>query len=151
MKKRFQTPLCALSALVLAAACTTAAYAAEIPVPADAVPVPQAAPADVPADAVSGADLILPAAGTGVAERIPMPVADAPAVWTEGRSAVVSVQAPAEGKSLILPDAGASVAERIPMPVDDAPAVWTEGRSAVVSIQAPAEGKSLILPETRRP
>lgn len=102
MKKRFQTPLCALSALVLAAACTTAAYAAEIPVPADAIPVPQAAPADVPADAVSGADLILPAAGTGVAERIPMPVDDAPAVWTEGRSAVVSAQAPTEGKSLIL-------------------------------------------------
>ena len=105
MKKRFQTPLCALSALVLAAACTTAAYAAEIPVPADAVPVPQAAPADVPADATPGADLILPAAGTGVAERIPMPVVDAPAVWAEGRSAIVSVQAPAEGKSLILPEA----------------------------------------------
>ena len=103
MKKRFQTPLCALSALVLAAACTTAAYAAEIPVPADAVPVPQAAPADV-ADATPGADLVLPAAGTGVAERIPMPVDDAPAVWTEGRSAIVSVQAPAEGKSLILPE-----------------------------------------------
>lgn len=103
MKKRFQTPLCALSALVLAAACTTAAYAAEIPVPADAVPVPQAAPADV-ADATSGADLILPAAGTGVAERIPMPVDDAPAVWAEGRSAVVSAQTPAEGKSLILPE-----------------------------------------------
>ena len=103
MKKRFQTPLCALSALVLAAACTTAAYAAEIPVPADAVPIPQAAPADV-ADAVSGADLILPAAGTGVAERIPMPIGDAPAVWTEGRSAVVPAQAPTEGKSLILPE-----------------------------------------------
>lgn len=103
MKKRFQTPLCALSALVLAAACTTAVCAAEIPVPADAVPVPQAAPADV-ADATPGADLILPAAGTGVAERIPMPVDDAPAVWTEGRSAIVSVQAPAEGKSLILPE-----------------------------------------------
>lgn len=103
MKKRFQTPLCALSALVLAAACTTAVCAAEIPVPADAIPVPQAAPADV-ADAVSGADLILPAAGTGVAERIPMPVDDAPAVWTEGRSAVVSAQAPTEGKSLILPE-----------------------------------------------
>lgn len=101
MKKRFQTPLCALSALVLAAACTTAAYAAGIPVPADAVPVPQAAPADV-ADAVSGADLILPEAEAAVAERIPMPVDDAPAVWAEGRSAVVSVQAPAEGKSLIL-------------------------------------------------
>lgn len=103
MKKRFQTPLCALSALVLAAACTTAAYAAEIPVPADAIPVPQAAPADV-ADATPGADLILPAAGTGVAERIPMPVDDAPAVWVEGRSTIVSVQAPAEGKSLILPE-----------------------------------------------
>lgn len=103
MKKRFQTPLCALSALVLAAACTTAAYAAEIPVPADAVPVPQAAPADV-ADATPGADLVLPAAGTGVAERTPMPVDDAPAVWTEGRSAVVSAQAPTEGKSLILPE-----------------------------------------------
>lgn len=101
MKKRFQTPLCALSALVLAAACTTAACAAEIPVPADAIPVPQAAPADV-ADAVSGADLILPAAGTGVAERIPMPVDDAPAVWAEGRSAVVSMQAPVDGQSLIL-------------------------------------------------
>ena len=104
MKKRFQTPLCALSALVLAAACTTAAYAAEISVPADAIPVPQAAPADV-ADATSGADLILPAAGTGVAERIPMPVDNAPAVWAEGRSTIVSVQAPAEGKSLILPEA----------------------------------------------
>lgn len=103
MKKRFQTPLCALSALVLAAACTTAAYAAEIPVPADAIPVPQAAPADV-ADAVSGADLILPAAGTGVAERIPMPVDDTPAVWTEGRSTVVSAQAPVDGQSLILPE-----------------------------------------------
>lgn len=103
MKKRFQTPLCALSALVLAVACTTAAYAAEIPVPADAVPVPQAAPADV-ADATLGADLVLPEAGTAVAERTPMPVDDAPAVWTEGRSAVVSVQAPAEGKSLILPE-----------------------------------------------
>ena len=103
MKKRFQTPLCALSALVLAAACTTAAYAAEIPVPADAAPVPQAAPADV-ADAVSGADLILPDGGTADAERIPMPIGDAPAVWTEGRSAVVSMQAPAEGKSLILPE-----------------------------------------------
>ena len=90
MKKRFQTPLCALSALVLAAACTTAAYAAEIPVPADATP---------------GADLILREAGTTVAERIPMPVGDAPAVWTEGRSAVVSAQAPTEGKSLILPEA----------------------------------------------
>ena len=101
MKKRFQTPLCALSALVLAAACTTAAYAAEIPVPADAVPVPQAAPADV-ADATLGADLVLPEAGASVAERIPMPVDDAPAVWTEGRSAVVSAQAPTEGKSLIL-------------------------------------------------
>ena len=52
MKKRFQTPLCALSALVLAAACTTAAYAAEIPVPADAIPVPQAAPAAVPYSAI---------------------------------------------------------------------------------------------------
>lgn len=52
-----------------------------------------------------GADLILPADGTGVAERIPMPVDNAPAVWTEGRSAVVSAQTPAEGKSLILPDA----------------------------------------------
>lgn len=104
MKKRFQTPLCALSALVLAAACTTAVHAAEIPVPADAIPVPQAASADVPADAVSGADLILPAAGTGVAERIPMPVDDAPAVWVEGRSTIVSVQAPAEGKSLSLPE-----------------------------------------------
>lgn len=104
MKKRFQTPLCALSALVLAAACTTAAYAAEIPVPADTVPVPQAAPADV-ADATPGADLVLPEAGTTVAERIPMPVDDAPAVWTEGRSAVVSAQAPTEGQSLILPEA----------------------------------------------
>ena len=104
MKKRFQTPLCALSALVLAAACTTAAYAAEIPVPADAIPVPQAAPADV-TDATSGADPVLPDAGTTVAERTPMPVDDAPAVWTEGRSAVVSAQAPAEGKSLILPEA----------------------------------------------
>lgn len=103
MKKRFQTPLCALSALVLAAACTTAAYAAGIPVPADAVPVPQAAPADV-ADAVSGADLILPEAEAAVAERIPMPMDDAPAVWVEGRSAVVSAQAPVEGKSLILPE-----------------------------------------------
>ena len=150
MKKRFQTPLCALSALVLAAACTTAAYTAEIPVPADAIPVPQAAPADV-ADATPGADLILREAGTTVAERIPMPMDDAPAVWTEGRSAVVSAQAPAEGKSLSLPEAEAAVAERIPMPVDDAPAVWTEGRSAVVSMQAPVDGQSLILPETRRP
>lgn len=105
MKKRFQTPLCALSALVLAAACTTAAYAAEIPVPADAIPVPQAAPADVPADATPGADLILPEAEAAVAERIPMPVVDAPAVWAEGRSAVVSMQAPTEGQSLILPEA----------------------------------------------
>lgn len=105
MKKRFQTPLCALSALVLAAACTTAAYAAEIPVPADAIPVLQVVPADVPADAVSGADLILPDGGTADAERIPMPVVDAPAVWAEGRSAVVSAQAPVEGKSLILPEA----------------------------------------------
>lgn len=104
MKKRFQTPLCALSALVLAAACTTAAYAAEIPVPADAIPVPQAAPADV-ADATSGADLVLSDAGTTVAERIPMPVDNAPAVWTEGRSAVVSMQAPVDGQSLILPEA----------------------------------------------
>lgn len=104
MKKRFQTPLCALSALVLAAACTTAVCAAEIPVPTDAVPVPQAAPADV-ADATPGADLVLSDAGTTVAQRIPMPVDDAPAVWTEGRSTIVSVQAPAEGKSLILPDA----------------------------------------------
>lgn len=104
MKKRFQTPLCALSALVLAAACTTAVHAAaEIPVPADAVPVPQAAPADV-ADATPGADLVLPDAGTAVAERTPMPVDDAPAVWAEGRSAVISAQAPAEGKSLILPE-----------------------------------------------
>lgn len=103
MKKRFQTPLCALSALVLAAACTTAAYAAEIPVPADAVPVPQAAPADV-ADATSGADLVLSDAGTAVTARIPMPVGDAPTVWTEGRSAVVSAQTPAEGKSLSLPE-----------------------------------------------
>lgn len=149
MKKRFQTPLCALSALVLAAACTTAAYAAEIPVPADAVPVPQAAPADV-ADATPGADLVLPDAGTAIVECIPMPVDDAPAVWMEGRSAAVSMQAAVDGQSLILPDAGTAVAERIPMPVDDAPAVWTEGRSAVVSAQAPTEGKSLILPETRR-
>ena len=104
MKKRFQTPLCALSALVLAAACTTAAYAAEIPVPADAIPVPQVAPADV-ADATLGADLVLPDAGTAVAERIPMPVDDAPAVWTEGRSAAVSTQAPVDGQSLILPEA----------------------------------------------
>lgn len=103
MKKRFQTPLCALSALVLAAAYTTAVHAAEIPVPADAVPVPQAAPTDV-ADATSGADLVLPDAGTAVAERIPIPVDDAPAVWVESRSAVVSAQAPAEGKSLILPE-----------------------------------------------
>lgn len=103
MKKRFQTPLCALSALVLAAACTTAVCAAEIPVPADAIPVPQAAPTDV-ADATPGADLVLPDAGTAVTERTPMPVDDAPAVWTEGRSAVVSAQAPAEGKSLILPE-----------------------------------------------
>ncbi len=103
MKKRFQTPLCALSALVLAAACTTAAYAAEIPVPADAIPVPQAAPADV-ADATPGADLVLPDVGTAIAERTPMPVDDAPAVWAEGRSAVISAQAPAEGKSLILPE-----------------------------------------------
>lgn len=103
MKKRFQAPLCALSALVLAAACTTAAYAAEIPVPADAVPVPQAAPADV-ADATPGADLVLPEAGTTVAERTPMPVDDAPAVWAEGRSTIVSAQAPTEGKSLILPE-----------------------------------------------
>ena len=105
MKKRFQTPLCALSALVLAAACTTAVHAAEIPVPADAIPVPQVVPADVPADAASGADLILPEAGTAVTARTPMPVDDAPAVWTEGRSAVVSAQAPTEGKSLILPEA----------------------------------------------
>lgn len=104
MKKRFQTPLCALSALVLAAACTTAAYAAEIPVPADAIPVPQAAPADV-ADATPGADLILPEAEAAVAERIPMPVDDAPTVWVESRSAVVSAQAPTEGQSLILPEA----------------------------------------------
>lgn len=101
MKKRFQTPLCALSALVLAAACTTAAYAAEIPVPADAIPVPQAAPTDV-ADATSGADLVLSDAGTTVAERIPMPVDDAPAVWTEGRSAVVAAQTAVDGQSLIL-------------------------------------------------
>ena len=151
MKKRFQTPLCALSALVLAAACTTAAYAAEIPVPADAIPVPQAAPADVPADATPGADLILPEAEAAVAERIPMPVDDAPAVWMEGRSAAVSAQASTEGQSLILPDAGAADAERIPMPVDDAPAVWTEGRSAVVSAQTAVDGQSLILTETRRP
>lgn len=51
-----------------------------------------------------GADLILPEAGTAVAERTPMPVDDAPAVWTEGRSAVVSAQAPTEGQSLILPE-----------------------------------------------
>lgn len=104
MKKRFQTPLCALSALVLTVACTTAVHAAEIPVPADAVPVPQAAPADV-ADATPGTDLVLSDAGTTVAERIPMPVDNAPAVWTEGRSAVVSAQAPTEGQSLILPEA----------------------------------------------
>ena len=150
MKKRFQTPLCALSALVLAAACTTAAYAAEIPVPADAIPVPQAAPTDV-ADATSGADLVLSDAGTTVAERIPMPVDNAPAVWTEGRSAVVSAQAPTEGQSLILPDAGAADAERISMPVDDTPAVWTEGRSAVVSAQTAVDGQSLILPDAHRP
>ena len=150
MKKRFQTPLCALSARVLAAACTTAVCAAEIPVPADAVPVPQAAPADTPIDATPGADLVLPEAEAAVAERIPMPVDDAPAVWTEGRSAVVSAQAPTEGKSLILPE-GTAVTARTPMPVDDAPAVWTEGRSAVVSAQAPTEGQSLILPEARRP
>ena len=150
MKKRFQTPLCALSALVLAAACTTAAYAAEIPVPADAIPVPQAAPADV-ADATPGADLVLPDVGTAIAERTPMPVDDAPAVWTEGRSAVVSAQTAVDGQSLILPEAGAADAERIPMPVDDAPAVWAEGRSTIVSVQAPVDGQSLILPETRRP
>lgn len=103
MKKRFQTPLCALSALVLAAACTTAVCAAEIPVPADAIPVPQAAPADV-ADATPGTDLVLPDGGTTVAERTPMPVDDTPAVWTEGRSAVVSMQAPVDGQSLILPE-----------------------------------------------
>lgn len=51
-----------------------------------------------------GADLVLPDAGTTVAERIPMPVDDAPAVWAEGRSAVISAQTPAEGKSLILPE-----------------------------------------------
>ena len=51
-----------------------------------------------------GIDLILPDAGTAVAERIPMPMDDAPAVWVEGRSAVVSAQAPVEGKSLILPE-----------------------------------------------
>lgn len=51
-----------------------------------------------------GADLVLPEAGASVAERIPMPVVDAPAVWAEGRSAVVSMQAPAEGQSLILPE-----------------------------------------------
>lgn len=51
-----------------------------------------------------GADLILPEAGAADAERTPMPVDDAPAVWTEGRSAAVSMQAPAEGKSLILPE-----------------------------------------------
>lgn len=33
-----------------------------------------------------------------------MPVGDAPAVWTEGRSPIVSAQAPAEGKSLSLPE-----------------------------------------------
>ena len=103
IKKGFQTPWCALAPPVLAPACTTAAYAAEIPVPADAIPVPQAAPADV-ADAVSGADLILPDGGTADAERIPMPVDDAPAVWTEGRSAVVVAQAPVDGQSLILPE-----------------------------------------------
>lgn len=52
-----------------------------------------------------GADLILPEAEAAVAERIPMPVDDAPAVWAEGRSTIVSVQAPVEGKSLILPEA----------------------------------------------
>ena len=97
-----------------------------------------------------GADLILRDAGTAVAERIPMPVVDTPAVWTEGRSAVVSAQAPTEGKSLILPE-GTAVTARTPMPVDDTPAVWAEGRSAVVSMQAPTEGQSLILPETHRP
>lgn len=51
-----------------------------------------------------GADLILREAGTTVAERIPMPIGDAPAVWTEGRSTIVSVQAPTEGQSLILPE-----------------------------------------------
>lgn len=51
-----------------------------------------------------GAGLVLSDAGTTVAERIPMPVDDAPAVWAEGRSAVVSAQTPAEGKSLILPE-----------------------------------------------
>ena len=61
-------------------------------------------PARMPAGR-PGADLILPAAGTGVAERIPMPMDDAPAVWTEGRSAVVVAQAPVDGQSLILPEA----------------------------------------------
>lgn len=52
-----------------------------------------------------GADLILPDGGTADAERIPMPVDDAPTVWVESRSAVVSAQAPVEGQSLILPEA----------------------------------------------
>lgn len=60
-------------------------------------------PARMPAGR-PGADLILPEAEAAVAERIPMPVDDAPAVWTEGRSAAVSTQAPTEGKSLILPE-----------------------------------------------
>lgn len=51
-----------------------------------------------------GADLILPEAEAAVAERIPMPVDDAPAVWMEGRSAAVSMQAPVDGQSLILPE-----------------------------------------------
>lgn len=33
-----------------------------------------------------------------------MPVDDAPAVWAEGRSAVVSAQTAVDGQSLILPE-----------------------------------------------
>lgn len=51
-----------------------------------------------------GADLILPEAEAAVTARTPMPVDDAPAVWTEGRSAVVVAQAPVDGQSLILPE-----------------------------------------------
>lgn len=60
-------------------------------------------PARMPAGR-PGADLILPDGGTAVAERTPMPVDDAPAVWTEGRSAAVSMQAPVDAQSLILPE-----------------------------------------------
>ena len=61
-------------------------------------------PARMPAGR-PGADLILREAEVAVAERIPMPVDDAPAVWAEGRSAVVVAQALTEGQSLILPEA----------------------------------------------